>query len=93
MMVGCNEAINWVMSLNIPEQADKQDLVVNRMMYEFEKDMGATAKKHKGKYMADFYTCGNCGASVNEPHWKYCPNCGYRIIKSDAPQQTDCPWK
>lgn len=81
MMVGCNEAINWVMSLDIPGQADKQDLVVNRMMYEFEKDMGATAKKHKGKYVADFYTCGNCGASVSEPHWKYCPNCGYRIIK------------
>jgi DNA-directed RNA polymerase subunit RPC12/RpoP len=91
-MIGCEAAVEWVSKQDV---ADLETLrrVVNRMKYEFEKDIGAIAKKHKGMYRADFYTCGNCGAGISEPYWTYCPNCGYRIIKSESKLQTDCGWK
>ena len=93
MMIGCTDAINWV-ARQIVDDADVQDCVVNRMIYQFEKEEGSKAKYHKGKYGSryDSYTCGNCGHTISEAYWKYCPNCGYRILKdtADTPQ-TDCP--
>ena len=36
---------------------------------------------HSGKYghKYDNYTCANCGASVNEIVYHFCPNCGQRL--------------
>lgn len=78
MMIGCKDALDWVEKLSVPDQ-DRKECVLNRMRYEFEKDRPARPAKHKGKHIMDYYTCGNCGAHLPEAHWKYCPNCGYRI--------------
>ena len=47
---------------------------------------GYKPKFHKGKHIADYHTCGQCGAIL---HYglipNYCHNCGYRI-KWDNPR-------
>lgn len=83
LMIGCEEAIAWAEGLSVDE-VDVQERVISRMRYEFEKSIGATVKMHKGRY-ANRYTCGNCGAGISEPYWKYCPNCGYGIIRKEGP--------
>lgn len=80
MMIGCEKAIRWIQALDV-DDVDIQERVVNRMIYQFKKEQGIVAKPHKGKYINDFYTCGNCGHKISEPYWKYCPNCGYAIIR------------
>lgn len=57
---------------------------LHRLEYENQKRIGVKPKKipmlRKGHYIKK---CGNCGSeSINgNPHWKYCPNCGYLIKK------------
>ena len=43
--------------------------------------IGAKPKFHKGKYGTkyDYYTCGNCGATL-EIIADYCFKCGYRTL-------------
>jgi len=42
---------------------------------------GEIPKFHKGKHgkRYDYYTCGNCGCTI-DVNYDYCFNCGYRII-------------
>jgi rubrerythrin len=82
LMIGCKDALMWVKNLkNVNEEI--RDRVVNRMVYEFEKDIEVPPKFHKGKYGSkyDSFTCGQCGFGVSEAYYKFCPNCGYRIGK------------
>lgn len=61
--------------------ADKYECALNRIRYRFRQCVPVKPKKHKGKYRADFFTCGKCAASLPEAGWNYCPNCGYAIGK------------
>lgn len=84
MMIGCNDALMWVQNLTgVNDQI--RDRVLNRMAYEFDKDIPVRPKLHKGvhghKY--DHYTCGNCGAGINLPVDRFCPNCGFSIATKD----------
>lgn len=60
-------------------RTDEYDRALNRIRYRFAQCKPVKPKRHKGKYIKDFYTCGNCAFSVSEIGWDYCPNCGYRI--------------
>lgn len=57
---------------------------LHRLEYENYKSVGVNPKKipmlRKGYYIEK---CGKCGdESINRnPHWKFCPNCGYSIKK------------
>ncbi len=81
-MVGCEKAFDWVEQIQTEDVSTKEQ-VLARMRYEFDKDKGSPVKFRRGLYghKHDTYTCGNCGFTVPEAHWKYCPNCGYRIIR------------
>lgn len=80
MMVGCENAIKWVQNLKGVKE-DNKNRVVNRMRYEFAKDIPVKPKFYKGKYghKYDSYACGNCGSGLPEAWWQFCPNCGFRI--------------
>lgn len=79
-MIGCKDAVEWVRSQQVID-VDIQERVINRMEYEFEKDLGTPPTYHKGKYGSkyDSWTCGNCGHGLAEPYWKFCPNRGYKV--------------
>ena len=62
------------------EKIEKYRCAGNRIAYEFAKLDGREPKLHRSSPTRRWYTCGNCGAGLQEVHWKYCPNCGY-IIK------------
>ena len=83
MMIGCNSSITWVQNLQGVNDSIK-DRVLARMAYEFDKDIPVKPKLHKGIYGSKFdhYTCGNCGAGIQEAYWHFCPNCGFRIAKT-----------
>ena len=80
MMVGCQKALDWVSQIET-DDTETKDCVLNRMRYEFDKDIEVPVKIRKGIYGHKFdeYLCGNCGSSVKEAWFKWCPNCGYRI--------------
>lgn len=85
--VGCADAIKWVESLTGVDEI-MQERVLNRMRYEFDKDIPVPVKFRKGIYgrKYDNYSCGNCGYGGLEVHEHYCPDCGFRIdwrTKSD----------
>ena len=84
MMVGCKDVIAFVLQhtqTTTKEEVELKERVLNRMRYEFDKDIPVPAKFHKGRYghKYDTWTCGNCGAGVPEVGWKFCPNCGFAI--------------
>lgn len=83
-MVGCRDALMWVGNLKDVNK-EIQERVLRRMAYEFDKDIPVPRRYNKGKYgkKYDTYSCGNCGAGVDEAVWSYCPVCGFRICKSD----------
>lgn len=59
--------------------ADEYERALNRIRFRFDQCKPVKPKRHKGKYVKDFYTCGNCAHSVPEIGWNYCPNCGCAI--------------
>jgi len=83
MMIGCNSSITWVKNLQGVNDSIKYR-VLARMAYEFDKDIPVKPKLHKGIYGSKFdhYTCGNCGATIDEAYYNFCPNCGFRIAKT-----------
>lgn len=71
---------------HLPEEKwEEYEHVVNRIRYEFEKTDQLKPKYHKGHSVKDWYTCGNCGHTIHEIHYNFCPNCGYGI-KWDSPR-------
>ena len=79
LMVGFNDAIKWVEQLPCPEsEAEMKSRVLARMRYERDQNVPVPATKHKGKYIRDYYTCGNCGAGIDIGN-RFCSNCGFAI--------------
>lgn len=79
-MVGYSDAIAWVEAL--PESETK-GYVLARMRYEADKAKPVKMRFIKGRYghKYDSWQCGNCGSGILEAHWKYCPNCGFAILR------------
>ena len=79
-MMGYLNAIIWVEE-NAPDEPEKEQ-VLARMRYEADRTMPVQPRFHKGingrKY--DSWACGNCGRGNMDVGWKYCPNCGFRVV-------------
>lgn len=60
---------------------EKYNRAMNRLKYLAKKDLGAEPKVIKKVYGGEIKSinCGHCGAELQEPYWKHCPNCGYGI--------------
>lgn len=85
VMVSMDDAIKFVKNLDFrfdPLQNNIRDRVINRLEYERDKQIPVKPKRHPGKYINDFYTCGNCGGSLELPISNYCRNCGFAIDKA-----------
>lgn len=78
--VGCEYALTWVENLTGVDEIIKER-VLNRMRYEFDKDIPVKPKFRKGIYgkKYDNYSCGNCGYGGLQVHEVYCAHCGFRI--------------
>lgn len=76
MMCGINDAIQYIRG--VCEGMPWLELVINRLEYHRNQAEGIRPKYHKGMYMKDYYTCGNCGKRV-EIIQDFCCGCGYRI--------------
>jgi len=76
MMMSYKDAISWVESL--PDDGKKSQ-VLNRMRYEKDKSDPVKPKFFKGKYVRDWYVCGNCGGRKVDVNDNFCPNCGFAI--------------
>lgn len=85
VMVSMDDAIKFVKNLDFrddPLQANIRDRVINRLEYERDKTIPVKPVKHIGRHIDDYYTCGNCGGSLELPISSYCRNCGFRIAKT-----------
>lgn len=81
-MVGEKDALDFLLNMTVRAE-DEETLcrVIKRVKYRFDQCVPVKPVFHKGKYgkKYDTWTCGNCGRSLPEAVWKYCPNCGYAI--------------
>lgn len=69
-----------------PDFPSKYTCTLNLFRYLAAKDRGMMARKIKRVSKKGFlYDCGNCGFDLNgSPHYKYCPNCGFKIIRAEG---------
>lgn len=79
IMIGFGDAIDWVAE-NTPD-CETKDRVIARMRYEADKSHPLAPKFGVGLYgrKYDNYSCANCGFSIPEAVWDYCPKCGRKI--------------
>ena len=69
----------------LPDEKHKDyEDAVDRVCYEYEKIKSKKPNYHKGKRVADWYTCGQCGRNVDIV-FDFCPLCGFKI-KWDSPR-------
>ena len=80
MMCGIDEAIDHI--TNDCQPFPWAALVVNRLDYHRRQAEGVKPKLHKGIYIHDYYTCGNCGRTAHVED-NYCARCGF-LIKWDS---------
>lgn len=78
LMIGCKDAIRFVEDLQC-DDTETKSRVLNRMRYEFDKDIPTPVKVYRMRSYGNQYVCGNCGTFGIEVHYKYCPNCGFSI--------------
>lgn len=71
-----------------PEKWKDYERSVNRVLYEFDKLDGAKPRYNNGKHIKSWYTCRNCGHTVEIGH-NYCPNCGYTLLWDGVRCMTD----
>ena len=64
-----------------PQTAADYDRMLNTIRYALRKTVPVEPCFRPGRYgrKYDNYTCGVCGAGVNDIGYKYCPNCGQRL--------------
>jgi rubrerythrin len=88
-MIGTEDALKYLecgipdmLSDMDPETLDYYERFSNRMKYIAKKDIGVKPKYRKYiRKKSGYWTCGNCGFTIGEVCFKYCPNCGYRLIE------------
>ena len=92
MMIGMDEVIDIYkeMATIIDDSGIKIDkklpvrytCAMNRLRYERDKSVGVKKTKVKKIHgIGEYQYCGNCRFDLTiDPHFKFCPNCGYRII-------------
>ena len=87
MCCSFDDAIAW--AERQPDSTVKE-CALNRMRYERDKALPVKPKFHKGIYgrKYDSWSCGQCGATISEADWNYCPKCGYMIGKKVKDEQT-----
>lgn len=78
MMCGIDEAIRAIRDTDLLHGIPEAGLIINRLEYHRRQAQGVKPKYHKGDCIKDWYTCGNCGRTV-EINFDYCPKCGYKI--------------
>ena len=88
MMISFDDAIELFKELGQyvkAEEAGKYDCAIKRLNYENEKAKGVEVKKiRKIREKGYIVRCGNCGnQAIKEVWYKYCPNCGYKVIRKD----------
>lgn len=76
-MMSYSDAILWIEN-NAPD-TEKRAQVLHRMQYEKDKSDPVKPKFFKGKYVRDWYVCGNCGGRKVDVNDNFCPNCGFAI--------------
>lgn len=85
-MISFDELIDYFSKFK-PNPGDEEthERVMNRLNYENEKAKGVVIKKVPKLNGRDYFVkCGNCGnEAVKEAWYKYCPNCGYKVIRED----------
>lgn len=67
------------------EFPEKYTQALNTLRYERRKSDGVRVKSiKKVRGPGKIIRCGNCGSESidTEPQYKFCPNCGYKIIRS-----------
>ena len=83
-MISFDDLIDYLSTFD-PDPKDKEthERVMNRLNYENEKSKGAAIKKVPKLNGRDYFVkCGKCGSeAVKEAWYRYCPNCGYKIIR------------
>lgn len=75
MMCGIDEAIRLVQENFEREWTES---VINRLDYHRRQAEGVKPKWNRGQSIRDYYTCGNCGRSV-EINDNFCGGCGFAI--------------
>lgn len=60
---------------------EKYTYAMNRLRYERDKSVGVKKTKVKKIHgIGEYQYCGNCRFDLTiDPHFKFCPNCGYMI--------------
>lgn len=85
----CMEILTEEVQDHLPEgKWEDYERSVNRVLYEFDKLDGKKPKLNKGRHIADWYTCGNCGCKINLGN-NFCQNCGYKVIWDEIRCMTD----
>ena len=82
LMCVIDQAVAYIQSL--PENP-RNEQIIHRLEYHRAQAEGVKPKYNKGKYIKDWYRCGNCAFSSLHVEYDYCPNCGFRI-KWDSPR-------
>ena len=84
LCVSFDDAIEYFSKFEpIKGMEEAHERAMNRLKYENEKAKGVIVKKVKKLNGRGYFVkCGNCGnEAVKEAWYKYCPNCGYKIIR------------
>ena len=82
MMCGINTAVDAIKKVSELCYFPEANLIINRLEYHRSQAEGVKPKFHKGMYVKDFYTCGNCGYNIIILD-NFCPHCGF-MIKWDS---------
>lgn len=75
MMCSIDEAIQHIREC----EGVWTETVINRLEYHRDQAEGVKPKYHKGISIKNYYTCGNCGRTVDIID-DFCGKCGYRIL-------------
>ena len=91
MMIGMDDTIDFFAKIaeilmdndvEIDKKTEeKYTYAMNRLRYERDKSVGVKKTKVKKIHgIGEYQYCGNCRFDLTiDPHFKFCPHCGYRI--------------
>lgn len=68
-----------MIEIKIDSAAREGGLTEAQRVYAIRQMEGTKLKRHKGKYIDDYFTCGNCGTTA-DVIYDYCFRCGFRLL-------------